>query len=279
MKIIRTVTQMQILANRLRSKGRIGFVPTMGYLHQGHLSLIKKSKKETDFTIVSIFVNPTQFGPKEDFAKYPKDFKRDIKILKPFCIDALFYPSIKQMYPQGFSTYVNVEKLSHVFEGSIRQGHFKGVATVITKLFNIVKPDIAYFGQKDAQQCAIIKRVAKDLNMDIKIRICPTIREKCGLAMSSRNVYLSSTEHQKSLCIYDSLSIAKNMVKQGIKDCKTIKSAIAKRILMEDNVDVQYIDIVEPDSFKSLSVVQKPCLAIVAVRIGNIRLIDNMFLE
>lgn len=269
---------MQKLSNQYKLKGKIGFVPTMGCLHEGHLSLVRQSKKETDFTVVSIFVNPAQFGPNEDFKQYPRNISRDINMLKPFCIDALFYPYAKQMYPEGFSTYIQVEGSLECFEGSIRPGHFKGVATVVIKFFNILKADVAYFGQKDRQQCSVIKRMVKDLNIDIKIKILPTVREKDGLAISSRNAYLTPEEHQKALCLYDALNISKKMVEQGVKDCMFIESAMKKRILREKGVKLQYANIIDRDSFDVLSKIEKRAIAIVAVRIGRTRLIDNIAL-
>ncbi|MCR4394819.1 MAG: pantoate--beta-alanine ligase, partial [Dehalococcoidales bacterium] len=196
MKIFETIAELK--QYRYNLKGTVGFVPTMGYLHEGHLSLVRRSRSENDYTVVSIFVNPTQFGPNEDFDRYPRDYPRDFALLEKENVDCVFLPPVKEMYPEGYSTWVDVYKVTERLEGAIRPGHFRGVATVVTKLFNIVQPDRAYFGQKDAQQCVVIKKMVADLNMNLEIVICPTVREPDGLAMSSRNVYLSPEERQQA---------------------------------------------------------------------------------
>ena len=210
MKIIHSINQMASVSKRLRADGQaIGFVPTMGALHEGHLSLMRKARKENDVVVVSIFVNPIQFGPQEDYRRYPRNLRQDARLCSKEGVGIIFYPQAKDIYPQGYKTYVDVEDLSKVLCGKFRPGHFSGVATVVTKLFNIVNPDIAYFGQKDAQQAIIIQRMAKDLNMPIKIKVMPTVREKDDLALSSRNAYLSKSERKDAAVLYQALNLAR----------------------------------------------------------------------
>jgi pantoate--beta-alanine ligase len=280
MRLIRSIKKMYEFSKKAHLEGKtIGFVPTMGYLHQGHLSLIRKARKENDIVVVSIFVNPIQFGPKEDFKKYPRDLKRDMNLAKQVGTDVIFYPDAKDMYPEGFKTYVNVEELSEKLCGKFRPGHFKGVATVVTKLFNIVCPDIAYFGQKDAQQAIIIKRMVADLNIPVKIKVLPIVREKDGLAMSSRNTYLNEKERKDALVLYQALNLAKELIKSGITDTKTIIRKMRQLIEKKKNAKIDYIEIVQMENLKSLKVISDNCLIALAVWIGKTRLIDNIIVN
>jgi pantothenate synthetase (EC 6.3.2.1) len=246
MQITKSIKEIRRLIVLAKKQGKtIGFVPTMGYLHEGHLSLLRQAKKDCDICVVSIFVNPIQFGPREDFKKYPRNIKRDECLSKRAGVDIIFYPSADQMYPSGYSTYVNVEKLSNVLCAKSRTGHFKGVATVVAKLFNIVQPDIAYFGQKDAQQAIIIHKMAQDLNMPLTIKVMPTVREKDGLAMSSRNVYLNHQGRRDATILNMSLKDARQMIKQGERSSQRIISHINKIIKGKANIKIDYIECVD----------------------------------
>lgn len=279
MKIISNPFLLQREIIRLRKKGNtIGFVPTMGYLHDGHLSLIKKARRECDIVVVSIFVNPLQFCPKEDFKRYPRNLKRDIALCARF-VDIVFYPEVKSMYPDDFFTSVEVRNLSNILCGESRPAHFKGVATVVNKLFNIVLPDIAYFGQKDAQQATIINKMVKDLNMPIKIRVLPVVRESGGLAMSSRNKYLTNQERKDAVALYQSLILARDLIKNGITNCKKIISVMRRRIIKVKTARIDYISIAEPDTLIPLKSIKKEALILLAVFIGKTRLIDNMLVR
>jgi pantoate--beta-alanine ligase len=276
MKFIYDIKQMQRWAERIRLKGKtVGFVPTMGYLHQGHLSLIARTKKENDFCLVSIFVNPTQFGPREDFKKYPRDIKRDERLCRKTGVDVIFYPQAQKMYSKNYLTYVNVEKWSELLCGASRPGHFRGVTTVVSKLFNIVKPHIAYFGQKDAQQAMIIKKMTDDLNFDVKVKVLPTVREKNGLAMSSRNVYLSKEERQSAVILYQALCLAKKMVSRRVKDVQKIISAMRQQICQSPFAKIDYIAITD-ENLLPLERISHRVLIVLAVYIGKTRLIDNI---
>jgi pantoate--beta-alanine ligase len=280
MKLFRSAKRLQEYLSKLRREGRkIGFVPTMGYLHEGHLSLIRKARAENDVVVISIFVNPIQFGPKEDYKRYPRDLKRDLRLAREEGVDIVFYPSVKEMYPEGFCTYVEVEGLSDVLCGKSRPGHFRGVATVCTKLFNIVGPDVAYFGQKDAQQAIIIKRMVRDLNMPLKIKVLPIVREEDGLAMSSRNTYLSKEERQQAPIIYKALTKAKEMFKAGERDAKKIKKKVRDLISSMDKAKIDYVEIVDLKDLKPLKEIDRPALLAVAVWFGKARLIDNVILK
>jgi pantoate--beta-alanine ligase len=280
MTIIDNISRMKTFSGMLRKEGKtIGFVPTMGYLHEGHLSLARTAKKLNDVVVMSIFVNPTQFGPNEDFDSYPRDLKRDEDLARAEEVDVIFYPSVKDMYPEGYRTYVNVERLTDGLCGAKRPGHFRGVTTVVAKLFNIVKPDIAYFGQKDAQQVAVIKKMVQDLNMDVSIKVLPTVREKDGLAMSSRNKYLSGTERQEAAVLNQALSAAKVMVERGEKNAKLVIDAMGSMIKAKSSAKIDYIAIVDPDTLEEVEAVSKPVLIALAVHIGKTRLIDNIILE
>ena len=277
MLIFRNIKRIQKFIIGLKKKGKtIGFVPTMGYLHEGHLSLMRQSKRENDISVISIFVNPIQFGPKEDFGKYPRDFKRDEKLAKLTGVDIIFYPSIEQMYPTGYLSYVEVEKLSNFLCGVSRPGHFRGVTTVVAKLFNIVQPDIAYFGQKDAQQVRIIQKMTKDLNMPIKVKVMSIVRESDGLAMSSRNMYLSSQERKDALILNRALKEARRLIKTGVRDSRTIISTLNYLISTNKTAKIEYIKIVDPQTLTEVKKIEKSVLIVLAVWIGKTRLIDNL---
>jgi pantoate--beta-alanine ligase len=258
----------------------IGFIPTMGYLHNGHLSLIQKSKKENDITIVSIFVNPAQFAPNEDFTKYPRNTQRDYDLLMQTETDFLFTPDISEIYPEGFQTYIDVTGITKKQEGEFRPDHFKGVTTIVGLLFNIVLPDKAYFGQKDAQQCAVIKRMVKDLKYHTDIIICPIVREADGLAMSSRNVYLTPEERNKALILSRSLSQAEQLIKEGDLSTSSIIKKINRNFLEEKSIQLNYIRIVESELFVETEklIRGKSYFILIACRIGQTRLIDNLFI-
>jgi len=278
-QIIRSPKIMQKICGGLKREGKIiGFVPTMGYLHKGHLSLIKIAKRKSDVVVVSIFVNPTQFGPKEDFAKYPRDFKRDRLLLESRLgrDDFVFAPRIKDMYPEGYLTYVNVEKITGKLEGAIRPGHFQGVTTVVAKLFNIVQPDIAVFGQKDAQQAVVLKKMVNDLNYGIKVIIAGTVRERDGLASSSRNVYLSKEERKQTKVLYQALRLAKGMIKKGERSPSRIVSKVIALINKQPLADVDYVAITDAHSLELLNKLKGEILISLAVRFGKTRLIDNI---
>jgi len=274
--LISDINKMKEISKNLKKEGKsIGFVPTMGYLHDGHISLINCSKKENDITVVSIFVNPTQFGKNEDLDKYPRDLERDLKICKEAGVDYVFHPKVKDMYPEGYSTYVVMETLTDKLCGKYRPGHFKGVLTVVNKLFNIVKPDKAYFGKKDYQQYIVINKMVKDLNMDVEIVGCPLIREKDGLALSSRNKYLSEEKRKRALSISRALFKAKEIFKQGERNANKIKQVM--KDIMEHEVDeIQYIELVNPQTLESKEKAEKGDIILVAAFIGTTRLIDNI---
>lgn len=278
MQVITNPKQMQNLMLSLKRQGKkIGFVPTMGYLHEGHLSLIRCSKKENDITVVSIFVNPLQFGANEDFGRYPRDFERDKSLCEKENVDFIFYPNYEEMYPEGFQTYVEVVELSKGLCGDFRAGHFKGVATVVAKLFNIVCPDNAYFGKKDFQQLKVIQRMIEDLNFPIKVVGCPVVREPDGLAMSSRNKYLSDEERGSALYISKALFEAKKMFEDGITDANLIKERVKQIISQAKHLkEIQYVEIVDSNTLKPVYNVKKSDVLAVAAFIGNTRLIDNI---
>lgn len=278
MKIIRTVSEMQRSADELRKTQTIGLVPTMGYLHEGHLALVKAARKMADVVVVSIFVNPIQFGPSEDLARYPRDFERDSMLLEQENTDIIFYPDDGEMYEKEFSTYVEVKKLEDHLCGKTRTGHFTGVATVVTKLFNIVKPHYAVFGQKDYQQLTVIERMVRDLNLDVKIIPHPTVREPDGLAMSSRNTYLSPEERKKALAISSSLKRAEEMFKAGLNDAGAIKKTVNDILQQEGGINVEYVDICDAMTLEDVSLVERKAVLAIACRIGKTRLIDNTIL-
>jgi pantoate--beta-alanine ligase len=263
---------------RLKKKGcSIGFVPTMGYLHEGHASLLGRGRKENDILIMSIFVNPIQFGPKEDFKRYPRNFRQDKEIAKREKVDIIFYPSAKAIYHSDFCTYIDVERLTEGLCGAKRPGHFRGVATVVTKLFNIIRPDTAYFGRKDAQQAVVIKQMVKDLNIPVKIKVLPILRGKDGLAVSSRNSYLNEKERKAAVVLIRSLKAAGNLVKEGIRDAVTVRTRIVRIIAGEKLARIDYIEIVHKENLEKLKRIKKGhTLIALAVYIGKTRLIDNM---
>ncbi|OPX30111.1 MAG: pantoate--beta-alanine ligase [Candidatus Omnitrophica bacterium 4484_171] len=281
MIVSRSINTIRTAAGKARKKSkRIGFVPTMGALHKGHLSLVKAARKECGFVTVSIFVNPIQFGPREDFRSYPRNFKKDEMLLEAEGVDLIFYPSISGMYDRDFSVYVEEISLSRYLCGKSRPGHFRGVCTVVAKLFNIVQPDIAYFGQKDYQQAQIIKRMVKDLNFSLKVKVMPIVREKDGLAMSSRNKYLSIKERKDALCLYNSLMLASKMVKGGICSSATVVANMKKLIRNQaPYARIDYINIVNPGTLEEVKKIKGKVLAALAVYIGKTRLIDNMLLR
>lgn len=277
MKIIHNIQEMARFAKEKRLKGQtIGFVPTMGALHEGHLSLIRRSCKENDFTIVSIFVNPAQFGPREDFKKYPRNLKQDAWLCKKEGVGIIFYPDAKHMYPDDYRTYVNVDNLNEVLCGKSRPCHFRGVATVVTKLFNIINPDIAYFGQKDAQQAIIIKKMVKDLNMSVKIKVMPIVREKDGLAMSSRNLHLKETERKDATVFYNALNAASRSIGRGQINSSKIIKLMTGIIHKKKSAKIDYISIVDLKNLKPLDKIEDKALIALAVWIGKTRLIDNV---
>jgi pantoate--beta-alanine ligase len=281
MKITKTIESVKSAIKRARKAGRkIGLVPTMGALHEGHISLIKRSVKNGDFVVVSIFVNPRQFGPKEDFSKYPRPIEADLKICKEQSVNVVFDPTAKEMYSEKTVTWINVEKLSEPMCGKFRPGHFRGVATVCAKLFNIVCPDFAYFGQKDAQQAVIIKRMVADLNFPLKIVVCPTVRASDGLALSSRNQYLSAEERKDATCIYKALKASEEMIRAGIRTSKTIISRMRKIINDSAKVTgIDYISIVDAESLQDVRRIKGKLLIAAAVRMGKTRLIDNIIVD
>lgn len=279
MKIIETVKQMQETSDGLRLAGKkIGFVPTMGYLHEGHLALVRKARQISDTVVVSIFVNPTQFGPTEDLDRYPRDFERDRMLLEAEKTDIIFFPDARQMYPERYSTYVQVRGLEDLLCGRTRKGHFIGVATVVTKLFNIVKPHYAIFGQKDFQQLKIIERMVMDLNMDLEIIPYPTVREKDGLAMSSRNTYLNPNERERALLIYESIKKVTELFKNGIRDANILKEKAREVLLSKDGLDIEYITIADTETLEDIEQIKDKALYAVACRAGKTRLIDNTIL-
>lgn len=279
MIILRTISEMKSWSKDTRGRSEdIGFVPTMGYLHEGHLSLVDKSSDENGRTVVSIFVNPAQFGPNEDLARYPRDYEGDSAKLRAAGVDALFYPEATELYPTGYQTFVDVEKVSAPMCGASRPGHFRGVATIVLKLLNIVNPDRAYFGLKDFQQFLVISSMAKDLNLDTRIVGCPIVRESDGLAMSSRNSYLSPAEHRQATSLYDSLVMAKQMVAAGESSSGKIMMAVRDRIAKEHDAVIDYAKIVDPVTLEDLAEARTDSLLALAVRIGKTRLIDNMIL-
>ncbi len=280
MKIITSPAAMSDFTRKARIKGRsVGFVPTMGYLHDGHMALVRNAKKENDVAIVSIFVNPAQFGPKEDYAKYPRDLKRDARLAKKEKVDVIFYPSVKNIYSANHSTHVTVEGLTANLCGRSRPGHFRGVATIVTKLFNIVPADNAYFGQKDAQQAFIVKRMTRDLNIPVKIKIVPTARERDGLAMSSRNVYLDHGQRQEAPAIFKSLLLAKRLIRRGEKSSKNVINTVKDFIVKNTSAKIDYVAIVDTEELKAIKTLSGRILIAVAAYFGMTRLIDNVILR
>jgi pantoate--beta-alanine ligase len=276
MRVVHTIAEARAVRRAL--PGTWGFVPTMGYLHEGHLSLVRRARAENDRVAVSIFVNPTQFGPHEDYARYPRDLERDLRLLEPLGVDLVFIPSVEEMYPPGFQTWVIVEEVSRPLEGASRPGHFRGVATVVAKLFNILQPDRAYFGQKDAQQTVVIRRMVQDLNIPVEIVICPTVREPDGLAMSSRNTYLNPEERRAATVLFRALQAAKARYEAGERDAERLREAMREVIRAEPLARIDYVSVAHPETLQELERVEGPALLSLAVYIGTTRLIDNLML-
>jgi pantoate--beta-alanine ligase len=271
---------MKEQARQARAESRIiGLVPTMGALHRGHLALVQRAKENCSPVITSIFVNPKQFGPKEDFAKYPHTFEADSDKLADAGVDSIFMPDAAEMYPNGFRTYVSVEGLSERLEGRSRPGHFRGVSTVVMKLLEIVQPHFAYFGRKDAQQVRIISQMARDLNLDTEIVVCPIIREPDGLALSSRNAYLSAEERHAATVLYRALEVTRKELAAGVRDALQLQTVLRRALEAEPLAAVDYAEIVDADTFEPVTRVARPCYALLAVFVGKTRLIDNLFIE
>jgi pantoate--beta-alanine ligase len=277
---MKTVTSFsKLLPARASLPSSVGFVPTMGYLHEGHLSLVRKARSECASVIASIFVNPTQFGPQEDLSAYPRDLNRDLDLLSKEGVDLVWTPSAEVMYPPGFQTWVQVEEVTQPLEGAMRPGHFRGVATVVAKLFNAVQPDKAYFGQKDAQQAAVIKQMVKDLNYPIEIVLCPIVREPDGLALSSRNVYLNPEERQAAIILSRSLQAAKQNYMAGERDASRIRQVMMDLLALEPLARPQYISCADRITLQELDMISEGALLSLAVYVGKTRLIDNIVLE
>jgi len=281
MEIIRTVSWMKEKARLARAENHvIGFIPTMGALHEGHLSLIRRARAECSRVFASIFVNPTQFGPNEDLSKYPRTFESDVAKLESAGADVLFAPDAKEIYPAGFGTYAEVEGISNRLEGRSRPGHFRGVATVVLKLFNIVQPQFAFFGRKDAQQVRILQQMTGDLNLDVELVVCPIVRELDGLALSSRNVYLSAEERRAATILHRALEAASQQAKTGVRDAAQLQQ-ILHRVLSEEKLArVDYAEIVDAETFEPVTVIgARPVYVLLAVHLGKTRLIDNLLIE
>jgi pantoate--beta-alanine ligase len=274
MRVVETIAEMRQVRKQLREP--VGFVATMGYFHEGHLSLVRKARAETPSVVVSIFVNPAQFGPAEDFTTYPRDFPRDLAVLEQEKVDVVFAPPVAEMYPPRFNSWVDVEKITDRLEGASRPGHFRGVATVVNKLFNITRPDVAYFGQKDAQQALVIRKMVADLNMDVKIITLPTVREPDGLAISSRNAYLNAEERKAAPVLYRALCLARKLWENGEKDAERIRQRMWELIEEEPLATVDYVSVADPETLEEMDGIKTPALISLAVRIGKTRLIDNV---
>ncbi|CCO08677.1 pantoate--beta-alanine ligase [Desulforamulus hydrothermalis] len=280
MRLCKTVEEMRSYVNAVRAEGKtVGLVPTMGYLHQGHLSLMQEAKRRCDVVVVSIFVNPTQFGPKEDYQAYPRDLQRDAGLAAEVGVDVIFAPEVAEMYPPDFNTFVEVAEVSEPLCGASRPGHFRGVATIVTKLFNIVRPHMAFFGRKDFQQVLVIKRLVEDLNLDVNIVDLPIVREEDGLALSSRNVYLTAEERRAARVLFRSLSLARRRVAAGERNTAGLKELVEQEIRSEPLAVIDYVEILSLPRLKPLDTLQDKALLALAVRFGKTRLIDNTVLE
>lgn len=277
--LVTTVAELRDALGPVRREGkRIGLVPTMGALHDGHLSLVLASRSECDFTVVTIFVNPSQFAPGEDLARYPRPLARDLELLAGSA-DLVFAPGESEVYPPGFATWVEVGSVAQPLEGAFRPGHFRGVATVVLKLFNMVAPDVAYFGQKDYQQSLVIRRMVADLNLPITIRVCPIVREPDGLAMSSRNAYLSPDERRRAAVLSQGLGVAASAVARGERDAASVATKVRETILGAGPISIDYIAVADPETLEPVALIRGPALVALAVRIGSTRLIDNAIVE
>ena len=281
MEIVRTVSWMKEVARQARAENHvIGFVPTMGALHEGHLSLLRRARSECSKVFASIFVNPAQFGPHEDLSKYPRTFASDVEKLEGHGVDALFAPEPEEIYPAGFSTYVTVEGLSDRLEGKARPGHFRGVATVVLKLFEVIRPHFAFFGRKDAQQVRVLERMLLDLNSDVEMVICAIVREPDGLALSSRNAYLNAEERSAATGLHRALQAAGRQVQTGVRDALTLQSTVRDVLAQEKLARLDYVEIVDADSFAPVARIgSRPTYVLLAVFIGKTRLIDNLLVE
>jgi len=279
MRLIKEISRMRDYSKKIKGTRVIGFVPTMGSLHEGHLSLIRKARQQCEEVMISIFVNPTQFGKGEDYQRYPRDLSKDMKLSEKEGVDVIFAPSREEMYPQGYSTFVETEgSLSSTLEGASRPGHFRGVATILVKLFNIINPDYSYFGEKDYQQALVVKKLVKDLNLDTRVVVLPTIREKDGLAVSSRNSYLNKKERKAATILYKALKRAKEWVREGERDTLTLATKMRDLIEGEPLARIDYVAVVDPKTLKKVEKIEGEVLALLAVNIRGTRLIDNMIL-
>lgn len=277
MKKIEKVVTLKEAVLSAKNKGYIvGLVPTMGFFHEGHLSLMRKAKETCDFVVVSLFVNPTQFGPNEDFESYPRDLERDLKLCESVGVDVVFVPSVEEMYPSGYSTYVSCEgDITKALCGASRPGHFKGVTSVVAKLFHLAEPDFAFFGQKDAQQVAVIEKMVRDLNFNLKVVPCEIVREADGLAMSSRNVYLTAQERQDALVLSQAINIAEERIASGERNAHLIREAMIQHIQSVDSAKIDYVSIVSSETLEDLDLLSGDVLIALAVKVGKPRLIDN----
>lgn len=280
MLLINKVSEIREHVKNAKKEGKkVGLVPTMGFFHDGHLELMRQARKECDVVIVSIFVNPTQFGPGEDYEDYPRDIERDMQLAEEVGVDVIFNPSVEEMYPDGFSTYVEVKGITGKLCGRSRPGHFKGVATIVTKLFNSVQPDVAFFGQKDAQQVLVIQKMVKELNIDVEIRTVPIVREEDGIAMSSRNLYLNDEERKAARILYRSIQKAQQKVQEGERDVNRLKGAVIDMISSEPLARIDYVELLTYPELEEKDVLEGKMLLALAVKIGKARLIDNAILE
>jgi pantoate--beta-alanine ligase len=280
MQVIESIAEMKLWSKKFRKEGKtIGFVPTMGYFHEGHLNLMREAKKQCDKVVVSIYVNPTQFGPQEDFNQYPRDLDHDRALMEESGVDAVLVPSDNQMYPLGYKTYIHVESFSDKLCGKSRPGHFRGVATIVAKLLNIIQPDILYLGQKDAQQAILLQKMVQDLNMNTDVVIVPTTREPDGLAMSSRNKYLSPEERNQAVVLYQSLQLAKSIIASGERNSARIIYAMKELIAKQPAVKIDYIEIVNLETLEDVQTIGAEALIALAVFAGKTRLIDNILVK
>lgn len=280
MNIVSTICEVRKCVKTWRTEGlTVGFVPTMGFLHEGHQSLIERAARENDRVVVSIFINPIQFGKNEDLEKYPRDMERDSAVCARAGADLIFHPDKEEMYEEGFCTYVDMDDLTDTLCGKSRPGHFRGVCTVVMKLFNIVKPDKAYFGQKDAQQLAVVRRMVRDMNMDVEVVVCETVREGDGLAKSSRNVYLDREERAAAAILPEALRFVQEMIHTGIRKSAEVEKAIRKEIASESRARLDYAEVVDPETLKHVDTIEAPALVAAAVYVGNTRLIDNFLYQ
>ena len=275
-RVAETVAAMR--AARAALSGSVGLVPTMGYLHEGHLSLVRAARRENDAVVVSIFVNPTQFGPREDLSTYPRDLRRDLALLERESVDLVFAPDAAEVYPPGYGTYVEVGGVTERLEGAARPGHFRGVATVVAKLFNLVQPTRGYFGQKDAQQCAVVRKMVADLSFGLEVRVLPTVREPDGLALSSRNVYLGPEERIAARVLSAGLFAARKRWEEGERDAEALRRLVRETVAAEPRARLEYVSVADATSLEELGAVDRPAVMSLAARVGRTRLIDNVTL-